>query len=81
MNTYIFQAGGICPVNERKDLFDVMVESERALPVEEILSAAEELSQLRAFQEEWTRTLAEMLGASVTTRGWHSGVLVICKER
>lgn len=81
MNKYTFQAGGTCPVNGRKDLFDVRVKSERAIPVEEILGVVETLSELNAFQEEWTRHLAERLGASVTTRGWHSGVRVVCRER
>lgn len=81
MNRYELKAGGFCPTNKRRDLFDVVIESERTIPVEDIDRVVAGLDKMKVYQEQWTRLLAERLGAQVTTVGWHSGVRVTVTER
>ncbi len=80
MNKYKFKAGGTCPINGRRDLFDVTIKSDRLVLVEDLLEVVDELNNQPIFQEGWTRALAERLGVEVVTKGWHSGVRVVCRE-
>ena len=50
MNRYELKAGGTCPANGRRDLFDVTVESERTIPVELIVEATIKLDAGAMFQ-------------------------------
>lgn len=71
---YEFEAICCCPVDSRSDYYRVTVTSLRAIPVEEILKAAKEQSQVKQFQEAFTEALSRALCASVMTVGYHSGV-------
>lgn len=66
-----------CPVNDALDLYQLRVETNRTLKVEDILAAIEALPE-KAFQEELTETLAAKLGCVVTTTGYHSGIKTTC---
>jgi len=66
-----------CPMDNTLDRYDVVISVRRTLPVEDILSAVEALPS-KAFQEDITARLAKVLGARVTTRGVHSGIVTTC---
>ena len=66
-----------CPVNDDFDTYHVTVESCRIVKVEDILSAVANMPD-RLFQEEITERLAAVLGCTVKTEGYHSGVKTIC---
>jgi hypothetical protein len=66
-----------CPVDDTLDRYAVTVTVQRILPVEDILAAVESLPG-REFQEAVTLHLARTLGASVVTRGTHSGIVTTC---
>lgn len=68
-----------CPVDEKRDRYETVVECGRVLKVEEILDTIKTLSGKPIFQEELTLELARILGAKVTTTGYHSGVKTICE--
>lgn len=68
-----------CPVDLKPDHYEVVVECSCVVKVEDILAAAERLKGRRIFQEALTQELARLLGAKVTTTGYHSGVKTICE--
>lgn len=67
----------LCPVNDAQDLYELAVETNRTVKVEDILAAIEALPA-KAFQEDITTELAAKLGCSVTTIGYHSGIKTTC---
>ena len=74
---YSLMLYAVCPVDQSRDSYSVTVESPREIRVEKIIELATAWQTVEATQEEITAKLAEQLGASVTTRGYHSGVLTI----
>ncbi len=64
-----------CPTDDLLDLYDCIVECERVLKIEEIISAVEDLAGQKMFQEDLTVKLARQLNARVTTTGWHFGTV------
>jgi len=77
MTTYETRLARVCPVNSVvMDHYDVVIEAP-FLSVERILAAINELPE-KAYQEDLTKRLAEMLECKVTTIGYHSGVKTTC---
>lgn len=68
-----------CPVDDAVDIYEVVVETDRVVKVEEILKASEKQASSPAFQEEYTQRLANDLGTKVVTTGRHSGVDTTCE--
>lgn len=66
-----------CPVDNSLDHYELSVEVRKLIKVEAILAAIAALPK-KAFQEELTEQLAKVLGATVTTTGYHSGVKTVC---
>lgn len=79
-NRYELEVRAQCPVNPSDtDLYSFVIESESLIEVEKILAFVKEhAGAQKVFQEELTRLCAVMLGAQVTSTGWHSGVKVTC---
>jgi len=77
----LYKAGAevLCMVFRIADTYEVTDECNRAVKVEEILKAAETMKKEKKFQEDITQELARVLGAKVTTTGYHSGVKTICE--
>lgn len=67
-----------CPVNDALDRYELRVETNRMVKVEDILAAIEALPE-KAYQEELTLKLAAQLGCVVTTVGYHSGIKTTCR--
>ena len=67
-----------CPVNGARDSYQVIVETNRAVNVEDILVAVRTMPD-RMLQEDITQALAAALGCGVTTIGYHSGVKTTCQ--
>ena len=68
-----------CPVDQKPDRYEAVVECTRVVKVEDILSAVQRFTAAPMFQEELTQELARVLGAKVTTTGFHSGVKTVCE--
>jgi hypothetical protein len=68
---------GKCPVDESMDRYEITIETNRIVMVEDILNAAQDLPS-PVFQEIATMFLAQRLGCRVTTVGYHSGVKTTC---
>lgn len=77
---YEVQVRAQCPVvPDDTDLYQFTIESESIIEVEKIVAfVAENAGQKNIFQEDLTRKCAVMLGAQVTSVGWHSGIKVTC---
>ena len=75
--TYTLTMEAVCPVDKKKDVYEVEVISDRTIPVEDILWLTKD--QPEAFQETLTENLARLLGARVISTGWHSGVKTVCE--
>lgn len=69
---------GACPINGLPDHYEVIVERSSYIEIEEMLRKIGDLTGTKAFQEQLTVTLAEMLNATVTTVGYHYGVKTTC---
>ena len=69
-----------CPVEpDDTDLYAFTIESEYLIEVEKINAFfAEHAGKKNVFQEVLTQRCASLLGAKVTSVGWHSGVKVTC---
>lgn len=69
-----------CPVNPSDtDLYAITIESEAIIEVERIVAFFKEhAGQQNVFQETLTNKCAVMLGAKVTSVGWHSSIRVTC---
>ena len=74
--TYTLTMQAACPVDGKKDVYQVEVISDRTIPVERILELTKD--QPEGFQEDLTKNLARLLGARVISTGWHSGVKTVC---
>lgn len=68
-----------CPVDGSADRYDLVVETERVVPVEHIFEAIDTATREPIFQEDLTRALADLLGCRVVTVGTHSGVKTTCE--
>ena len=68
-----------CPVDDKPDHYEAVIECSRVLKVEDIIAAVEALKDKRIFQEQLTQELARAIGANVTTTGYHSGVKTVCQ--
>jgi NADPH-dependent 7-cyano-7-deazaguanine reductase QueF len=66
-------------VDRKPDNYAAVIECGYMVKVEAILAAVESLRSRRIFQEELTQELARVLGAKVTTSGYHSGVKTVCE--
>lgn len=64
----------MCPMDDRPDSYEVVVEAGRVVPVERILEVAASFAERKIFQEDLTEELARAIGARVTSYGWHSKV-------
>lgn len=69
-----FTMSAVCPVDKRPDSYQVLIETDRVIPVEDILSAAAGFSDREIWQEHLTAEIADQLGVKVTTTGFHLGV-------
>lgn len=69
-----------CPVNPGDtDTYDFVIESQAMIEVEKIVAFFADNARLKnIFQEALTQKCAVILGAKVTSIGWHSGIKVIC---
>lgn len=63
-----------CPMDDQIDIYQVTVEADRVVKVEDIIQVAERFAARQVFQEDLTVEMARALGATVKTVGWHSGV-------
>ena len=75
--TYTLTMEAVCPIDKKKDVYEVEVISDRTIPVERILGLTKD--QPEGFQEDLTENLARLLGARVISTGWHSGVKTVCE--
>ena len=77
---HTLQAHAICPVDKKKDTYELIVETSSVIPVEKILEKVEQLKDETMYQEDLTVELARHLCVKVTTIGYHSGVKseVVC---
>ena len=75
--TYSLTIQAVCPVDKKKDVYEVEVIADRTIPVEDILRLTQD--QPEAFQETLTENLARLLGAKVISIGYHSGVKTVCE--
>lgn len=71
---YEFELTGICPADQRADIYSCEVVAARTISVEVILEAAKTATLIPRYQEDITRELHRILAAEVRTVGWHSGV-------
>lgn len=60
-----------CPNDSAWDYYAVVVRSTQIIMVEDIRAALNRVAGLQTYQEQLTQTLADMLGAEVTTTGLH----------
>lgn len=74
MNTYELSIRAMCPSDNLPDWYEMRVESNRLILVEDVLAAVKDLGAI--YQEDLTRQIARRLGAKVTTVGYHYGVKV-----
>jgi GTP cyclohydrolase I len=75
--THTLQFACRCPVDDRQDVYECVVESDRVLKVEDIWAAVRRATERPEFQETITDRLAEDLGCKVTTIGLHSNVRTV----
>lgn len=78
-NRYEIEVRAQCPVNPNDtDVYSFVIETGSIIHVEKINAFFEEHARKKeVFQEDLTRLCAVILGARVTSIGWHSGVKVI----
>lgn len=73
--THETRFASVCPVDGSEDIYDLAVECDRTIPVEEVLEALKVVREKGPmFQEDITEWLAARLRTTVTTVGFHSGV-------
>lgn len=62
------------------DLYAFVIESEELIEVERIVAFFKKnAGRKKVFQETLTNDAAVVLGAKVTSTGWHQGVKVTCE--
>lgn len=69
----------VCPVDQKMDVYEAVIECDRVLRVEEIIAAVDKCTRQPEFQEAITRDIARELAVKVTTTGYHSGVKTVCE--
>lgn len=79
-NRYEVEVRAQCPVvPEDTDLYQFLIESESIIEVENIRSFINDhAGRKNIFQEDLTNKCAVMLGAKVTSVGWHGGIKITC---
>ncbi len=79
-NRYEVEVRAQCPVvPDDTDLYQFIIESESIIEVEKINAFIRDHAGTKnVFQESLTNKCAVMLGARVTSIGWHGGVKIIC---
>ena len=75
-NTYKLEVTCKCPVDNLPDVYQLTVTAQRAIPVEDILAAAKELSSQSLYQEDLCQSLHRRINARCVLVGYHSGVMV-----
>lgn len=65
---------GICPADQKADVYRCIVEARRVVPVEAIIAAVQTITAKPAFQETICQELHRALACRVTLVGLHSGV-------
>jgi GTP cyclohydrolase I len=72
-----------CPVNKMKDIYTLIIRTDRIIKVEDIKEAVAEVSKEPTFQEDLTQRLSEILACEVETNGLHQKVrtMVICGRK
>ena len=60
-----------CPENDGWDYYEVLVETDRTIKVEDIEAAINEVRGRRMYQEDLTKHLATVIGAKITITGAH----------
>lgn len=73
--THRLQVACTCPSDELGDVYDVVVEADRLILVEEILKLAEEAEHKKVYQEDLCVEWARKLRARVTMTGSHFGLV------
>jgi len=63
----------LCPADQGGDVYACEVHAERVIPVEEIISAADEAATLAMYQEDLADWLRRKLRARIALRGSHFG--------
>jgi len=76
---YGLQVQCACPNDDLSDIYDVVVEAERTIEVEEIIAFAASMADRKMFQEDLTTLMARKLNAKVTSVGWHYGVKTVIR--
>ena len=65
-----------CPVDERRDSYEVDIDSKHTIQVEDILKYFEEVKTKKVFQEDHAKNLSKLFNADVMITGFHSGIRV-----
>jgi hypothetical protein len=80
-NRYEVEVRAQCPVMpDDTDLYQFTIESGSIIQVEKIVEFIKDhAGQKNIFQEDLTNKCAVLLGAKVTSVGWHSGIKVTCE--
>lgn len=70
----------LCPIDGRRDVYKMIVRTQRMIRVEDILAAVEAATKKPVFQEDLTEHLAKAIGCEIETQGWHGEVqtTVVC---
>lgn len=69
-----------CPVDNRQDVYECVIETQRTVKVEDIWAAVMRHVDKPAFQEDLTMRLALDLACKVTLTGLHSNVRTVSTE-
>lgn len=72
--THTFQFSAKCPVNDGYDKYECAVQTDRLIPVEDILEVTGSYAEKRIWHEHLCQQLADRLQCAVTIKGTHSGV-------
>ena len=77
--TYETRVVAHCPADGSLDIYEVTITHDSMVQVEEILAAISAIDSTGPpiYQEHLTQMLADRLGATVTTVGFHSGVRTV----
>ena len=76
--THDVRVYGRCPVDGKSDYYDVTVTTMKVIKVEDIIAVVEAI-KWPVFQEEMTQQLANSLGCSIRSVGYHSGIKTTCE--
>lgn len=78
--THTLEVTAACPADGKLDVYECVVTARRVIPVEDILKAAADVREARAYQEDICQELHRRLACEVRLVGYHSGVRteVVC---